>query len=180
MALTIQIKGHEQINGLKAFLDPENFRKAVRAGLKYGADSGKVTAAKQVGTFYNLKAADIKQDMNYSLRVEDASVTYRFARRDRTLRAYGFKQNRTGVTGSIQKGKRLAYRRAFEHGGLIFQRTSSARYPLTVPKGPSIGAIVLGPQADHARQIQDEVIKRVNEQWITGVDRALSAAARRA
>lgn len=179
MPLRVTITGHEQINALKALADPETYRKAIRAGLKYGGDSGKVAAAKEIGARYNLKAAEIKADIaGPYINVADATVEYRFSRKPRTLKAYSFKVGSFGATGSLQRGIRLVYPRAFEHKGLIFQRVGGPRLPIDVPHGPSVGSIALG-KGDHSDAIQDATIKRVQEQWLTGVERALSAAARR-
>lgn len=102
----------------------------------------------------------------------------------RSLRQWGFFDNGRGVYGYIERGVKLRWHKSFqlegEKGkaagatgskGLIWTRYEGTRLPLGVPMGPTVGAIMLG-KGRYSNSFQEEVVERVNEQWMKGFEQA--------
>jgi hypothetical protein len=74
----------------------------------------------------------------------------------------------------LKAGTRVSYPNTFLAKGLPFTRTSRK---LRVEHGPSTGSLFLG-QSQYGDAIRDEVLTRMNEQLMKGIERALDSAAR--
>ena len=195
--LQLQTSG---LDALKAVTDIKLFDKAIAGGIKYASKAGIVQAAKSVGQRYNLKAARIKEDIRISSINKD-QATLLFRRRPPTLNQFGITLGKRGgkqpglgrgmgwgkpspagrpISARIFKGgPRQAYGNAFmvtgPNGQAIPVRSVNGK--LKAIYGPSVGSDIFG-RSRHAAVIQAEVATRINEQFITGMQRVLDSASR--
>jgi hypothetical protein len=195
--LDLQVSGFD---ALKAVTDPKLFGKAVTGGIKYASKAGVVQAAKSVGQRYNLKAARIKEDIRVSAITKD-QATLVFRRRAPTINQFGLSLGKRGgpqpglgrgmgwgkpkpkgrpITATIFRGgQRQAYTGTFmvmgRNGQSIPVRSKGGK--LIAVYGSSVGSDIFG-RGKYATVIQSEVSARINEQFITGMQRVLDSASR--
>lgn len=193
--IKLSIEGLSTLQRLQAVLSPAAFEKAKIAGVRYAAKATIPAVAKAVSSRYNIKSARVKQDTKGPFfRADEASLV--FSRKPPTLLQYGFKPGRRGglqkglgqgrgwsaplSSGKpasaqiLRAGTRVSYPNTFLAKGLPFTRTSRK---LRVEHGPSTGSLFLG-QSQFGDAIRDEVLTRMNEQLMKGIERALDSAAR--
>lgn len=193
----LQLSGAQTINPLIAFTDPKLLAKAVKGGLSYAAKAGKTQAAKSVAARYTIKSARIKQDIKGPFIYGDTASLV-FSRRPPTLNQFSLTIGRRGgtqpglgrglgwgkpspagkpITARILKeGQRQTYRGVFMVNGLPM-RYIRAKHKFEVAYGPSIGSDIFGT-GRYATVIQSELTTRMNEQFITGLQRVLDSASR--
>ena len=182
---------------LSAITDPKLLAKAVKGGIKYAAKAGATQAAKSVASRYTIKSARIKQDIKGPFIYGD-TATLVFSRRPPTLNQFSITLGRRGgpqpgmgrgmgwgkpaprgkpVSARIFKdGPRQTYRGVFMVNGLPM-RYIRATNNYEVEYGPSIGSDIFGT-GRYAAVMRAEITARMNEQFITGIDRVLSSASR--
>lgn len=201
----ISIMGIEQVNSMALWLAPATFAKAQKAGIRYAAKAVPPAVAKGIGAAYNLRAARIKQDISGIRFVDnDEAAVIRFSRRPPTLTQFRPSPGRRGhqaglgrglgwakprpkgrsLTATIAKAQgRQTYPSAFLATGrngnaLVLRRQGTGpEARLISVYGPSIGSIFLG-QSSIGPQLRAEVQSRINEQFVKGFERQMSAAAR--
>ena len=200
--LSMSISGLDRLQQMQAFLNPATFAKAQRGGVAYAAKSVPPVVAKGIGAAYNIRAGRIKQDIS-AVRIEPdgASATIWFGRRPPTLIQFGAKPGKRGRQPGLGRGMgwgpakpagkpltatvlrsdgRKARPGAFIATGqsgnqVVLQRRSSGA--LVGVYGPSIGSIFLG-KSRVADQLRLAVQTRINEQFVTGFQRALDKASK--
>jgi hypothetical protein len=191
--LDIDISGIEELKRLNLFLDRKTIDKALLAGTRYAGKATPPAAAQQIVRRYNIKSARVKQDIRGPYvrgGFENPEARIFFARRPPSAVQWGGVDQDMpgkGLSVKILKAKpRIQVARGFMRrapgGGFRvppqpFRRTTKNRYPLAYVYGPSIGSIFAGDSA-HGEEIRDAVGKRIEEQYIKGIERALGAAAR--
>lgn len=194
--IKLNLSGLSQLQQMKAFLAPATFAKAQAAGIRYAAKATPPAVAKAITTRYNLTSARVKQDTKGPfIRSDEATLI--FSRKPPTLLQYGFKPGKRGgpqpglgqglgwgkpqpkgkpASAKILKaGARIEYPNTFLAKGLPFTRTAGGK--LKVEHGPSIGSLFLG-RSQFGAVIRTEVQTRINQQFITGMQRALDSASR--
>ena len=196
LGIDVAITGVQQLNGMRALLQPDTVRKAQKGGIAYAAKAAKVAAAKAIGSRYNIKAARIKADIKGPTLYADRAVL-RFSRRPPTLAQYGFNP---GTRGGAQPGlgrglgwgapkpkgkpasakifrtgQRVKYKGVFLINGGVPVRQVGEK--LVTEYGPSIGSMFAG-KSRYGDEIRSTVQSRINEQFIVGMQRALDSAAR--
>ena len=200
--LTMKLEGLESVRKMQEFLNPKTFEKAQRGGVSYAAKSVKPAVSKGIGAAYNIKAARIKEDIS-SVRIDQGGMaaTIRFSRRPPTLGQFGIKPGTRGKQPGLGRGMgwgkakpagkpltaiqlrasgRTTVKGAFQATGnsankLVFRRGSNGK--LISLYGPSIGSIFLG-NSKIGTQLREDVQARIQEQYLTGFQRVLDAAAR--
>lgn len=188
--VSVDIQGLAEIQRL---LNPATFQKAVAAGITYAARSTPASVAKEVSSFYNIPSRRVKQDTRGPfLRGSggDRSAELFFSRRPPTAMRYGARQTPSGLSMQIMRGGgRTTVPGGFIRRGLPFRSAPGTVYRadvdvrrrprpgLRVIYGPSIGAVFVGNSA-HGEEIRRVVGERINEQFMKGVERSLSAAVR--
>ena len=194
ITVDLQLSGFEK---LSAITDPKLLAKAVKGGIRYAAKAGATQAAKSVASRYTIKSARIKQDIKGPFIYGD-TATLVFSRRPPTLNQFSLTVGRRGgsqpglghgmgwgkpspkgkpITARIFKdGKRQTYRGLFMVNGLPM-RYIRAKNKFEVEYGPSIGSDIFGT-GRYATVIKAEMETRMNEQFITGMQRVLDSAAR--
>jgi len=197
ITVDLQLSGLETLKPLLAFTDPKLLARAVKGGIKYAAKAGATQAAKSVASRYTIKSARIKQDIKGPFIYGD-TATLVFSRRPPTLNQFSLNAGRRGgpqpglgqgmgwgkpspkgkpITAKILKdGQRQTYRGAFMVKG-IPMRFIRATGKYQVLYGPSIGSDIFG-SGRYAPTIKAEVTARMNEQFITGIQRVLDSASR--
>lgn len=199
---TVQVEGLQRMIGV---LSPVTFAKAQRAGITYAAKAVPPAVAKGIGAAYNLKAARIKQDILGTRFVDEGQAAIiRFSRRPPTLRQFNPKPGTRGHQRGLGRGMgwgpaspkgkpltamivrsqgRQSYPGGFLASGLhgnalVLRRqgTGPATQLISI-YGPSIGSIFLG-QSVVGPTLRVTVQERIQEQFIKGFDRQMSAAAR--
>jgi hypothetical protein len=197
ITVDLQLSGLETLKPLLAFTDPKLLAKAVKGGIRYAAKAGATQAAKSVASRYTIKSARIKQDIKGPFIYGD-TATLVFSRRPPTLNQFSLTVGRRGgpqpglgqgrgwgkpspkgraITAKIFKdGQRQTYRGAFMVKGIpmLYIR---AKNKYEVLYGPSIGSDIFG-SGRYATTIRAEVVTRMNEQFITGLQRVLDSASR--
>ena len=193
----LKLTGIETLKPLIAFCEPKLLAKAVQGGIRYAAKAGATQAAKSVTARYNIKSSRVKQDIKGPW-ITQGQATIAFSRRPPTLNQYGLTPGRRGgpqpglghamgwgkpspkgkpSTARIFKGEaRQTYRGAFLVKG-IPMRFIKAKSKFEVLYGPSVGAEIFG-KGRYAPVIKAEVQQRIQEQFITGMQRVLDSAAR--
>ena len=193
--LDLQVSGFE---ALKAVTEPKLYDKAVAGGIRYAAKAGITQSAKSVGQRYNLKAARIKEDIRISaIRNDEATLVFR--RRPPTINQFGLSLGKRGgpqpglgqgkgwgkpkpkgkpISARIFKdGQRQTYTGAFlitgRNGASVPVRSKGGK--LVAIYGPSVGSDIFG-RGRYSALIQAEVGARINEQFITGMQRVLDSA----
>lgn len=200
--LTARITGIEGLDALQAFLNPDLFDKAAKAGLAYAAKAVPPAVAKGITEQYGISSARIKQDIS-GVRFQDGGLTatIAFSRRPPTLLQYGAKPgSRGGPQPGLGRGKgwgkpkrpgkpvsalvaRSVGRQQFPtsfiargaQGNQLVLRRSKGK--LISVYGPSIGSIFLG-QSAIGDALRASVQARIQEQFEKGFQRAVDAAAR--
>jgi hypothetical protein len=194
ITVDLQLSGFEKLSNIT---DPKLLAKAVKGGIKYAAKAGATQAAKSVASRYTIKSARIKQDIKGPFIYGD-TATLVFSRRPPTLNQFSLTVGRRGgsqpglghgmgwgkpspkgkpITARIFKdGKRQTYRGLFMVNGLPM-RYIRAKNKFEVEYGPSIGSDIFGT-GRYATVIKAEMETRMNEQFITGMQRVLDSAAR--
>ena len=197
---SLELSGMNSFDPLLEFTNPKLYAKAVKGGIRYAAKAGVVQAAKSVGQRYSLKAARIKEDIRVSSITAD-QATLIFKRRPPTLNQFGLSPGKRGgpqpglgyakgwgkpkpkgrpITARIfRDGQRQKYPGTFlitgVNGATIPVRSVNGR--LKAVYGPSIGSDIFG-RGRYAGVIQAELSQRINEQFITGMQRVLDSAAK--
>lgn len=193
----LQLTLTQTIKPFIAITDPKLLAKAVKGGLSYAAKAGKTQAAKSVAARYTIKSARIKQDIKGPFIYGDTASLI-FSRRPPTLNQFSLTIGRRGgtqpglgrglgwgkpspagkpITARILKeGQRQTYRGVFMVNGLPM-RFIRAKNKFQVAYGPSIGSDIFG-SGRYATVIKSELTTRMNEQFITGLQRVLDSASR--
>ena len=197
ITVDLQLTGLETLKPLLAFTSPKLLAKAVKGGISYAAKAGKTQAAKSVASRYTIKSARIKQDIKGPYIRDDEATLY-FSRRPPTLNQFSLTAGKRGgpqpglgrgmgwgkpaakgkpITARIFKeGQRQTYKGAFMVKG-IPMRYIRATGKYQVLYGPSIGSDIFG-SGRYAPTICAELATRMNEQFITGLQRVLDSASR--
>ena len=197
---SLELSGMNSFDPLLEFTNPKLYAKAVKGGIRYAAKAGVVQAAKSVGQRYSLKAGRIKEDIRVaSITADQATLIFR--RRPPTLNQFGLSPGKRGgpqpglgyakgwgkpkpkgrpITARIfRDGQRQKYPGTFlitgVNGATIPVRSVNGR--LKAVYGPSIGSDIFG-RGRYATVIQAELSQRINEQFITGMQRVLDSAAK--
>ena len=196
-SIDLKITGIETLKPLLKFTNPKLLAKAVQGGIEYGSKAGATQAAKSVTSRYNIKSGRVKQDIRGPW-ITQGQATIAFSRRPPTLNKYGLTPGRRGgpqpglgqgmgwgkpspkgkpITARIFKGgQRQTYRGVFLVKGLPM-RWVKAKSKFELIYGPSVGAEIFG-KGRYAPVIKAEVQQRIQEQFITGMQRVLDSAAR--
>ena len=183
-------------------VDPKNFAKWSAEGVRYAAKSVPPAVAQGIVAAYNLRSARVKQDIKPPRIASDgSSATIAFKRRPPTLIQFKPNPGRRGPQPGLGRG--LGWGKAQPAGkpltAVIYKadgrKTYRGAFVVTTPSGntivakragngklkaiyePSIGSIFLG----HSRisdQLQADVKARIQEQFITGFERAMARTAR--
>lgn len=188
--VSVDVQGLKEIQRL---LNPVTFQKAVAAGISYAARSTPAAVAQQVSDKYSIASRRVRQDTRGPFLRGSGGDRYAqlfFSRRPPTAMQYGARQGREGLTMQVMRGAaRTTLRRGFIRRGLPWQSVPGTVYRrdvgvratprpgLAVIYGPSIGSIFTGASA-HGDEIRQVVGSRINEQFMKGVERSLSAAVR--
>lgn len=145
--------------------------------------AGTTRIAKVIGEKYSLQAKRIKEGVRNG-RIDtgiggNPSIRWLLSESPITLRTYGFYDNGRQVRGSIMKGIPMKWYRSFQvkgekgkYKGLVWTRKDTRRYPIYVPKGPSISRILLGDRGSNSKEMLDNVKQRVAEQWMKGFEQS--------
>jgi len=199
-SVNLELSGIKSFDPMLEFTNPKLYAKAVKGGIRYAAKAGVVQAAKSVGARYNLKAGRIKEDIRVSA-ISGDQATLVFRRRPPTLNQFGLSLGKRGgpqpglgqgmgwgkpkpkgkpISAKIfRDGPRQAYRGAFlitgRNGATIPVRSKGGK--LVAIYGPSVGSDIFG-RGRYSALIQAEVGQRINEQFITGMQRVLDSASR--
>ena len=200
ITLDLQLSGLKSLDPMLEFTNPKLFAKALKGGISYAAKAGITASSKAVTARYNIKAARVKQDIKGPF-IRNDTATLIFSRRPPTINQYGISLGARGgkqpglgrgmgwgkpspkgkpITARIFKdGQRQAYNGAFMIEGRNGQAIPVRRVKgkLKAIYGPSIGSDIFG-KGRYAVVIQAEVTARMNEQFITGMQRVLDSAAR--
>jgi hypothetical protein len=182
---------------LKNITDPKLLAKALKGGISYAAKAGITQSAKSIASRYTIKSARIKQDIKGPF-IHGDTATLLFSRRPPTLNQFSLTVGKRGgpqpgmgqgmgwgkpspkgkpITARIFKGEaRQSYRGAFMVKG-IPMRYIRATGKYQVLYGPSIGSDIFG-KGRYAAVMKAEITTRMNEQFITGMQRVLDSAAR--
>jgi hypothetical protein len=194
ITIDLQLSGLEPLQNIT---DPKLLAKALKGGISYAAKAGKTQAAKSVASRYTIKSARIKQDIKGPFIYGD-TATLLFSRRGPTLNQFSLTPGRRGgpqpglgrgmgwgkpspkgkpITAKILKeGQRQTYRGLFMVNGLPM-RYIRAKTKFEVAYGPSIAGDIFGT-GRYATVIKAEIAARMNEQFVTGMQRVLDSAAR--
>jgi len=194
ITVDLQLSGFEKLANIT---DPKLLAKAVKGGIKYAAKAGATQAAKSVASRYTIKSARIKQDIKGPFIYGD-TATLVFSRRPPTLNQFSLSPGKRGgtqpglgyargwgkpapkgkpVSARIFKdGPRQTYRGVFMVNGLPM-RYIRAKNKFEVAYGPSVGGDIFGT-GRYATVIRSEMTTRMNEQFITGMQRVLDSASR--
>jgi hypothetical protein len=184
IGINFSISGIQDLQKMQEILKPALFAKALKGGMSYAAKGAKTAAAKEIGARYNIKAARIKQDIR-GPQFLDGGATARlvFSRKPPSALSYGGKDTGKGLRMKVLKSEGIKpVTRGFigtgRIAGLPFRRVNAkGNQPIAFVSGPSIGSIFMG-SGDNAQVMQQIVSDRINEQFVKGVERVLSAAAR--
>lgn len=194
--INLSLSGLSQLQHMQAFLAPAAFAKAQDAGIRYAAKATPPAVAKAITARYTISSARVKQETKGPF-ISNGEATLIFSRKPPTLLQYAFKPGTRGgpqpglgqglgwgkpqpkgkpATAKILKtGSRITYPNTFLMKGLPFTRIAGGK--LKVEHGPSIGSIFLG-HSQYSPTIKAEVEARINQQFITGMQRALDSASR--
>ena len=201
-SISLSLAGIDQLQRLKAFLDPKLYDKALRGGINYGSKAAPPAVAKGITATYNLSAARVKKDISRTQFVDAGQTALiRFSRRSPTLtqfkpkagtrypqpglgRGLGWgKPTKAGkpITAVINRGKgRQPFNGAFFAQGLnanslVLRKGSNGRFYGVY--GPSVGSMFLGNSAI-GPHLRSTVEQRIQEQFIKGFQRVLDSASR--
>lgn len=179
----LQLTGLEPLQNVT---DPKLLAKALKGGISYAAKAGVTQAGKSVSSRYNIKSSRVKADIRGPY-ISGNQASLFFSRRPPSAIQYGGKDNGKGLSISVFKGQRVNVARGFimkpgpkagTKAGKPWQRITPARNSkLRFVYGPSLGSVALG-SGRHAATIKNEITTRMNQQFITGMQRVLDSAAR--
>jgi hypothetical protein len=203
--VTIQLTGLSDLQKMQAFLSPATFAKAQRAGTRYAAKSVPPAVAKGISSAYNIRSARVKEGILGTRFVDEGEAAIiRFSRRPPTLRQFNPNPGKRGHQPGMGRGMgwdkpkpkgrplsaviskaqgRQTYPTSFLATGLsgnalVLRRSGSGPAARLIGVyGPSIGSIFLG-QSSIGPQLRATVQERIQEQYIKGFERQMSAAAR--
>lgn len=181
--ISAKIIGNTELAQTLARLSSHDIPKAIRGGVRYAARGAKTVLAKEITARYTLKSARIKQDIK-DPTYKDGGMTavIRTGRRPITMKQYGARVVRSGLSVSIFRGERFVAERAFLRVGgsnnelLPFRRQGRPRIPLDVLHGPSIHGIYSGGK--HAQALQQATEERIGQQLEKGILRELGRMGR--
>jgi hypothetical protein len=201
-SISLSLAGIDQLQRLKAFLDPKLYDKALRGGITYGSKAATPAVAKGITATYSLSAARVKKDISRTQFVDGGQTALiKFSRRPPTLTQFkpkaGTRYSQPGlgqglgwgkpvkagkpITAVINRSKgRQAFDGAFFAQGLnanslVLRKGSNGR--LYGVYGPSVGSMFLGNSAI-GPQLRSTVEQRIQEQFIKGFQRVLDSASR--
>ena len=201
-SISLSLAGIDQLQRLKAFLDPKLYDKALRGGITYGSKAAPPAVAKGITATYSLSAARVKKDISRTQFVDGGQTALiKFSRRPPTLTQFkpkaGTRYPQPGlgqglgwgkpvkagkpITAVINRSKgRQAFDGAFFAQGLnsnslVLRKGSNGRFYGVY--GPSVGSMFLGNSAI-GPQLRSTVEQRIQEQFIKGFQRVLDSASR--
>ena len=201
-SISLSLAGIDQLQRLKAFLDPKLYDKALRGGINYGSKAAPPAVAKGITASYSLSAARVKKDISRTQFVDGGQTALiKFSRRPPTLTQFkpkaGTRYPQPGlgqglgwgkpvkagkpITAVINRSKgRQAFDGAFFAQGLnsnslVLRKGSNGRFYGVY--GPSVGSMFLGNSAI-GPQLRSTVEQRIQEQFIKGFQRVLDSASR--
>ena len=201
-SITFKLEGLSSLQKALQVVDPANFAKWSAEGVRYASKSVPPTVAKGIAAAYAIRSARIKEDIKPPRIASDgSSATIAFSTRPPTLMQFSPKPGKRGPQPGLGRG--LGWGKAQPAGkpltAVIYKadgrKTYRGAFVVTTPSGntivakragngklkaiyePSIGSIFLG----HSRiseQLQADVQARIQEQFITGFERAMARTAR--
>ena len=201
-SVSVSLSGIDQLELLKASLDPKLYDKAKRGGITYASKATPPAVAKGIAASYNLSAKRIKDDVDPPRFVDGGKTALiKFSRRAPTLTQFkpkaGTRYPQPGlgqgkgwgkptkagkpISAVISRSKgRQSFDGAFFAQGLnanslVLRKGSNGRFYGVY--GPSVGSIFLGNSAIGPK-LRDDVQKRIQEQFIKGFQRVLDSAKR--
>jgi hypothetical protein len=201
-SISLSLAGIDQLQRLKAFLDPKLYDKALRGGITYGSKAAPPAVAKGITATYSLSAARVKKDISRTQFVDGGQTALiKFSRRPPTLTQFkpktGTRYPQPGlgqglgwgkpvkagkpITAVINRSKgKQAFDGAFFANGLndnslVLRKGSNGRFYGVY--GPSVGSMFLGNSAI-GPQLRSTVEQRIQEQFIKGFQRVLDSASR--
>jgi hypothetical protein len=192
--LTARLTGDKQVVAALQQLSSTVVPKAIEAGVRYAARSGKVVMAqglRNAGT--PIPSARIKEDLYVD--VDGAKATIWASSQPVSAQRFRPRQVRKGLVLTFYRGERtlipqgfLQANRAQRHRGKLGfmpSRTRPYGYDRSRKKprkgmkfihGLSVASIYLGGK--HHETIQQAVQQRIEERLVTGITRALASSAR--
>jgi hypothetical protein len=184
-SVNFSLTGLDSVRRMQTFLDPQLLEKAARGGMSYAGKAAVTAAAKEIRSRYNIPSARVKQDISGPRISSDGQIaTLTFSRKPPSALAYGGKDTGKGLrmkilrSGSLQPVTRGFIAKTGKIAGKPFRRVSSqSGSPIAFVSGPSVGSLFLR-QGANAPAMQQAVQERINEQFLKGFDRVISAAAR--
>jgi len=201
-SISMSITGLEQLQKMQDALSPKALAKAQRSAITYAAKAVAPAVAKGIGADYNIKASRIKKDISgVSISSDGLTATIKFSRRPPTLAQFGVKPGKRSPQAGLGRGlgwakpkragkpltalviradgrkpKAGAFLAVGNNGNqLVLRRGSNGK--LHGVYGPSIGSIFLG-NSRIGSKLRAEVAQRIQEQYVKGFERVLSASAR--
>jgi len=190
--LNVSLEGAEKLSAMAAILTPKLFDRALAGGVKYSARSVPPAVAKAATApgRYNIRAAAVKDDVKRpSFGDGGRTAVIRISRRPRTAAQFGGRQTRRGYSFAVVRGERQVFTRGFIGKGKLQglplyrvkagseSRANGGRSRLEVIHGVSTGSMFLG-DSRFGEAMKREVEQRMSDQFLKGVDRELSRAAR--
>lgn len=192
--LTARLTGDAELARMLSRLSSHDIPKAIEAGVRYAARSGKVAMAKELrAAGVPIPAARIKDDLDVEVNGATANIwassqpvsanrfkprqtkkglILTFYRGERTLIRSGYLQ-----TVRAQRGRgKLAFKPAQGRAYGYDRTRNKPRKGMQFVFGLSIASIYLGGK--HHARIQAAVEERIQERLETGILRAMGAAAR--
>lgn len=193
--VTFNIQGLDTLKRLELSLKSDLLAKVNKGGLDYAAKSVPTAVSTAVRKYYPVPSARIKADIKGPyLKPESATIS--FSRRAPTLNQFGFKPGSKGRQRGLGQG--LGWGKAKPPGkparAKIFKDLQPRKYPtgfvlnglpfvrnrdgsIDVLHGPSLGSMFLG-SSRFGDAIREQVQARMQEQFLQGAKRALSAVER--
>jgi hypothetical protein len=124
--ISVKLEGFDEA---MASLNPKHVKSAARMAINDGARAGRTEAARRIRERWNVKAAKVNTELRNTVMASSSKLEAVISAKGRpvSLSYYGFKQiqrvtkgkggkyrQTRGVTGSILKGVKVSYRRAFK------------------------------------------------------------------
>jgi hypothetical protein len=175
--ITARILGEDALRETLQRMSSHEIPRAIRAGVRYAAGSGKTTIAQSIRASYSITSARVKKDVTApQFRNGGQTAVIRTSRKPITAMQFKARETRRGLSMAIYKGERTIVSRGFIAKGMPFRRVGKARMPITVVHGPSVHAIYTGGR--HAGQIKQATEQRIEERLVTGIMRHLGRVGR--
>lgn len=175
--ITARVVGDDKLTAALQRMSSHDIPKAIKAGVRYAAGSGKTTIAKNIRASYSISSGRVKQDVTApQYRDGGQTAVIRTSRKPITAMQFKARETRRGLSMAIYKGSRTVVSRGFIAKGLPFRRKGQARMPIDVIHGPSVHAIYTGGK--FAGQIQKATEQRIEERLLTGIMRHLGRVGR--